>query len=186
MDELREQFGPTIRAQATADAIPTFWVDHEQVPVVLRYLKTGIRDAYKMLYDITAIDERVREHREGQPPADFTVMYHLFSFERNEYVRIKTALRSNALSLASITPLWPAANWYEREVWDMFGIVFAGHPHLERLLMPRTWVGHPLCKDHPARATEMGPFQLSEEKEEREQEARSAFQGADGNRAVGA
>lgn len=157
--------------QETQDHIPTFWVVKERVPVLLSFLKEEVERPYKMLYDLTAIDERSRVHRDGQPVSDFTVVYHLLSFARNEYVRIKVALREDRLSLPSITNIWPAANWYEREVWDMFGIVFDGHPHLERILMPKTWVGHPLRKDHPARATEMGPYQLPPEKEVAEQEA---------------
>jgi NADH-quinone oxidoreductase subunit C/D len=171
IDELQERFGPEVQPQATIDGIPTVWVNRERAPAVLAHLKTGVPRGYGMLYDLTAIDESVRVHRDGQPAADFTVVYHLLSFERNAYVRVKTPLRRNALSVESITRIWPCANWYEREVWDMFGIGFSGHPHLERLLMPRTWVGHPLRKEHPARATEMGPFQLTGEKEEREQDA---------------
>jgi len=124
-----------------------------------------------MLYDLSAIDERMRQHRDGQPASDFTIVYHLLSFERNEYIRIKVALAEDRLSLPTVTRIWPAANWYEREVWDMFGIVFDGHPHLQRLLLPKSWVGHPLRKEHPARATEMGPYQLPPEKELAEQEA---------------
>jgi len=171
LDELQGRFGPRIQPQETADSVPTVWVQRELAPAVLEHLKTGIPDGYGMLYDLTAIDESVRVHRDGQPPADFTVVYHLFSFQRNAFVRIKTALEAGALSLDSVTRLWANANWYEREVWDMFGISFTGHPHLQRILMPRTWVGHPLRKEHPARATEMGPFQLSEQKEEDEQKA---------------
>ncbi len=171
LDELQERFGSdAIAPQHVRDAIPTFWTSRERVHEIVAWLKNGIERPYRMMYDLTAIDERVRVNREG-PPRDFTVVYHLLSFDRNEYIRIKTPLAAGALSVESITDLWPAANWYEREAWDMFGIVFDGHPHLVRILMPRTWVGHPLCKDHPARATEMGPFRLPEDEEEREQEA---------------
>jgi NADH-quinone oxidoreductase subunit C/D len=172
LSELQDKFGvESITPQPTRDEIPTFWTPREKIHEVIRHLKTQVADPYKMLYDITAIDERVRTHRDSEPPSDFTVVYHLFSYTRNEYLRIKVPLQSDALSLPTITDVWPCANWYEREVWDMFGIVFDGHPHLARILMPKSWVGHPLRKDHPARATEMGPFQLPEDKQEAEQEA---------------
>jgi NADH-quinone oxidoreductase subunit C/D len=171
IDSLQEQYGSDVVPQLTCDGIPTFWTPRERVREVLGYLKGRIDRPYAMLYDLTAVDDRMRVNRQGLPPSAFTVVYHLLSFERNEYIRMKTALHAGSLSLDSITGLWPAANWYEREVWDMFGISFSGHPHLQRILMPRSWTGHPLRKDHPARATEMGPFQLSEEKEEAEQES---------------
>jgi NADH-quinone oxidoreductase subunit C/D len=172
VDEVQERFsGLSIVTQAARDQISTMWVPGGHICEVLQFLKTSVVQPYAMLYDLTAIDERVRVKRESQPLRDFTVVYHLLSFERNEYVRVKVALSADHLSIPSVTNVWPSANWYEREVWDMFGIVFAGHPYLERLLMPRTWQGHPLRKDHPARATEMGPFQLPQDKEDREQEA---------------
>jgi len=169
--EIAGRLGPAAIPQATHDRIPTFWVPKDRVVALLRSLKEEVEQPYKMLYDLSAIDERMRAHRDGQPASDFTVVYHLLSFGRNEYLRIKVALTEGRLSLPSITSIWPAANWYEREVWDMFGIVFDGHPHLRRILMPASWVGHPLRKEHPARATEMGPYQLSEDKEAAEQEA---------------
>jgi NADH-quinone oxidoreductase subunit C/D len=170
-EEIGERLGAAVVPQTTVDRIPTFWVSKDRAPALLRFLKEGIDRPYKMLYDLSAIDERMRVNREGQPPGDFTVVYHLLSFDRNEYLRIKVALAGNRLSLPSITSIWPSADWYEREVFDMFGIVFDGHPHLERLIMPKSWVGHPLRKDHPSRATEMGPYQLPPDKEAAEQEA---------------
>ncbi|ULA70077.1 MAG: hypothetical protein LZF62_480277 [Nitrospira sp.] len=171
IETINRRFGSAILLQETRDHIPTVWVEKDRVHGMLRYLKQEIEQPYTMLYDLTAIDERMRTHRDGQPQSDFTVVYHLLSFDRNEYVRIKVALAEARLSLPSIVDIWPVANWYEREAWDMFGIVFDGHPHLQRILMPKSWVGHPLRKDHPARATEMGPYELPPDKERAEQEA---------------
>ncbi|MEW6443707.1 MAG: NADH-quinone oxidoreductase subunit C/D [bacterium] len=171
-DELESRFGQVVLGrQPTRDGIPTLWVSGERAPAVLRFLKDEVRAPYRMLYDLTAIDERVRSRRNGQPESDFTVVYHLLSFERNEDVRIKVPLKNDALSLRTVTDIWPSANWYEREAWDMFSIAFEGHPYLRRLLMPSAWTGHPLRKDHPARATEMPPFQLPEEEQIRAEEA---------------
>lgn len=172
VDELRDRFGSgTFGRQETGDGIPTVWTTKEKAREVLGYLKAETERPYKMLYDLTAIDERVRRVRQDQSPSDFTVVYHLLSFERNEDLRLKIPLTESAASLPSITDLWPAANWYEREVWDLFGITFVGHPHLRRILTPPTWQGHPLRKDHPARATEMGRFYLPEDKQEAEEAA---------------
>jgi NADH-quinone oxidoreductase subunit C/D len=172
VEALRSRFNDAVLAQQpTRDGIPTVWVAPAQVADVLRHLKAGIVKPYPMLYDLSAIDERTRTNRPGQPDADFSVVYHLLSFERNEDIRIKVPLEGECPSLPSITGIWPMANWYEREVWDMFGIRFDGHPNLRRILMPDTWKGHPLRKEHPARATEGEPFQLPDDKQDAEQEA---------------
>ncbi len=157
IQEVRARFGAeAVTEQATRDEVPTLWVSRERLPEVVRYLKIVVPGPYRTLYDLTAIDERVRVNRRGQPPGAFTVVYHLLSYERNSDVRLKVALTEEDPVLPSIVGIWPSANWYEREVWDMFGIVFDGHPDLRRILLPPTWKGHPLRKDHPARGTEMG------------------------------
>jgi NADH-quinone oxidoreductase subunit C/D len=168
---LRTEIGVAAAPQTVCDGVPTFWVSKYDVHEAIRSLHARVPQPYSMLYDLTAIDERGRTHREAQPPSDFTIVYHLFSLERNEYVRLKVALPEDDLSLPTVTDICPVANWYEREVWDMFGVVFEQHPHLTRILMPRTWSGHPLRKEHPARATEMGPFTLPDEKQDAEQAA---------------
>jgi NADH-quinone oxidoreductase subunit C/D len=165
-DDLRERFGAghVLASQGTKDGIPTLWVEQVRLRETLRYLQSGIPRPYAMLFDLSASDERLRRHHDGLPIGAFTVFYHLVSFDRNQSVRVKVPLSGEALSLPSITDLWPNADWYEREIYDMFGIRFEGHPHLTRLLMPPWWSGHPLRKEHPARGTEMGRFQLPPEK----------------------
>ncbi|BBM00266.1 NADH-quinone oxidoreductase subunit C/D [Microbulbifer sp. GL-2] len=161
--------------QPGCNDMPTLWVDAQSLIPLLRFLKQDISRPFAMLYDLSAIDERLRVNRgEGpdkQPASDFTLLYQLLSFSRNLFIRIKVALPESHLSVPSITNVWENANWYEREVWDLFGIDFSGHPNLRRIMMPSTWKGHPLRKDHHARATEVDPFSMSEEKERREQEA---------------
>ncbi len=172
VEALFRRFGPErFVEQKTVDRIPTLWVSRDDHLVVLTFLKTEIEGPYPLLLDLTAMDERLRINRQGLPSSAFTVVYHLLSFERNEDIRIKVALQESDARLKTIISLWPMANWYEREVWDMFGVEFEGHPNLRRILLPPTWNGHPLRKDHPARATEMEPYSLSDEKLDYEQEA---------------
>jgi NADH-quinone oxidoreductase subunit C/D len=157
--------------QPTCDGIPTLWVSKTNLYTVLHYLKLQAASPYTLLFDLTAIDESRRTHRQGLPDSEFTVVYHLLSFDRNQDIRLKVALTGPGLNLPTISCLWPSANWYEREAWDMFGIAFDGHPHLKRIIMPPTWQGHPLRKNHYARATEAEPFSLSDEQEDIEQDA---------------
>ncbi len=161
LTELRETFPQaSLREQLTRDALPTIWVRKEDVRHILHHLKRGASQPFRTLYDLTAIDERARRTRENQPRSDFTVVYHLLSYERNEDVRVKVPLVGASHSIPTVTDLWPSASWYERELWDMFGIYVEGHPNLRRILMPPWWVGHPLRKEHPSRATETGTFSL--------------------------
>jgi len=170
--ELTERLGiNNFTVQLTLDGITTIWLNRQNLRAVLCYLKSEASSPFVLLFDLTAIDERQRMHRNGLPESIFTVVYHLLSFDRNVDVRLKIALDEASLSLPTISDIWPSANWYEREVWDMFGIVFEGHPHLRRIIMPPTWQGHPLRKDHFARATEMEPFSLPDERQEIEQDA---------------
>jgi NADH-quinone oxidoreductase subunit C/D len=149
--------------QSTRDGVPTVWTDREHLRQLLRVARD--RGRFQMLFDLTAIDERMRVHRDGQPESDFTVVYHLLSLEHNADLRIKVPLRGPTPAVPTITDLWPNANWYEREAWDLFGVRFEGHPDLRRLLLPPTWQGHPLRKDEPARATERGQYSLDEPRE---------------------
>jgi NADH-quinone oxidoreductase subunit C/D len=167
-ENLYRQFGEDLFIpQNCADNIPTVWVGRKHLIQVLEFLKPS----FSMLYDLFVIDERTRVYRQGQPDSDFTVVYQLLSMERNADLRIKVALDENDPAVPTSISIWPNANWYEREAWDMFGVEFSGHPNLFRILLPPTWEGHALRKDHPARATEMAPFEMGPERVAKEQEA---------------
>ncbi|MCF8303134.1 MAG: NADH-quinone oxidoreductase subunit C/D [Bacteroidales bacterium] len=170
INKLNIRFGEEVlHWQDTADDIPTLWVAKDQAAAVCQDLKNDSELAFSMLYDLTAIDERQRQNRQGQPDSEFTLVYHLLSFQNNADVRIKVPLNDRD-EISTVQDIWPAANWYEREVFDMFGLRFSGHPDLRRILMPSSWAGHPLRKEHAARATELEPFSLPDDKWEEEEE----------------
>lgn len=116
--------------QETKDEFPTLWIHGDHIVEVLHFLKNEVDQPFKMLYDLTAIDEQARTFRVGQPESRFTIVYQLLSFERNAFLRLKVPLTSDDPSLQSVTSVWPAANWYEREVYDLFGVKFTGHPEV--------------------------------------------------------
>ena len=159
-----------LSVQLTKDEFPTVWADAGSITGILNFLKNEVDHPYRMLYDLTAIDEQAKNHRDEHPESIYTIVYQLLSFERNSFIRIKVPLTAQTV-IPSVTAVWASANWYEREVFDLFGVKFTGHPDLRRILMPKTWVGHPLQKCHPARATEMAPFKLPEAKLVAEQAA---------------
>jgi len=97
---------------------------------------------FQRLSTVTAVDRYPNEPR-------FEVVYHLHSVERNERVRLKCRVRGEDPVIDSVTSVWRGANWYEREVFDLFGIRFMNHPDLRRIMMPEDWEGHPLRKDYP-------------------------------------
>lgn len=166
IDELRECFPDVdLIDQETADGIPTLWVDKDHVRELLIHLKKQ----YGMLFDLSAVDERARRKPVRQPKSDFTVFYHLLSIENNSDIRLKVPLQGEYPSIPTITDIWPNANWYEREIWDQFGIEIEGHPCLRRILNPPDWVGHPLRKEHPARATDLPGYTLPDYKQEDEE-----------------
>ena len=153
---LREKFGDAVTPAGQVSDFPTFQVTAERLKEVLGFLKTEASPRFLRLDDLTAVDESARRERRNYP--DFTLVYHLLSFEPPSRVRLKVPLYGPEPTAPSVTDLWPSANWYEREVYDMFGIRFAGHPRLWRLLMPHDWEGHPLRKSYPDRATAMPPY----------------------------
>ncbi|XBC39871.1 MAG: NADH-quinone oxidoreductase subunit C/D [Buchnera aphidicola (Chaetogeoica yunlongensis)] len=169
--ELFNTFGKTsFLKQSTLTDIIVLWIDSSILLNCASFLLT-VDKPYNMLFDLYGTDERLRINNKNLPISHFSVSYHFVSISRNSDIILKVSLLEKKLFLPTLTKLYPNSNWYEREVWDMFGISFVGHPNLTRILMPKTWIGYPLRKDYHARATEFTPFFLNKYKEDVEMES---------------
>jgi NADH-quinone oxidoreductase subunit C len=126
----------------TVDLHTTIYVAAGAVSAAARALRDRPELAFAVLADLTAVDFWPREPR-------FELIYVLVSIAHRRRLRMKVRLHAEGARVATVSDVWPAANWLEREVWDLFGIEFTGHPDPRRLLMPEDWEGYPLRKDYP-------------------------------------
>jgi NADH-quinone oxidoreductase subunit C len=120
----------------------TIWTTRESIREVCAILRDFAACPFNYLADLTCVDWYPSEPR-------FEVVYHLLSIPHKERVRLKVRLDGSSAAIESVTSVWPSANFYEREVFDLFGVRFTGHPNLKRIMMPDDWEGHPLRKDYP-------------------------------------
>jgi NADH-quinone oxidoreductase subunit C len=120
----------------------TVAIYREQVRPLCEFLLSDPDMAFTFLSDVTGVDRFPIEPR-------FELNYHLLSLSRRQVLRLRTRVPGNDPVIQSVVPVWPTANWHEREIFDLFGIRFEGHPDLRRILLPDDWEGHPLRKDYP-------------------------------------
>ena len=120
----------------------SIYVERSSLREACALLRDDQNCPFNFLSDVTCVDWHPREPR-------FEIIYQLLSIPKKERVRLKVRLGSDSPAVESVTSVWPAANFFEREVFDLFGIRFTGHPYLRRIQMPENWEGHPLRKDYP-------------------------------------
>ena len=145
--DLRARFGAAVIETHDQHGDHTLVVSRESLIEVLRHCRDVPTLAFDVLTDLTAVDYLTFPGREDGPR--FEVVYHLYSLAHSHRLRVKVQVEEDDAVVPTAVPLWPIANWLEREVWDMFGIRFDGHPDLRRLLLYEEFVGHPLRKDYP-------------------------------------
>ncbi len=140
----------------------TIVVQPDDILEVMKFLRSGEGLNFDMMMDLTVVDylgaEDVHPYLRGMK-ARFEVVYHMYSIEKNHRLRVKAPVGEDSCFIDSITGIWAGANWFEREAWDLYGIVFRGHPDLRRILLYEGFEGHPLRKDYSKtkRQPEIGP-----------------------------
>jgi len=146
LDRLRARFAAAVAETHAHRGDHTAVVERAAIVDVLRLCRDDAELGFDMLSDLTAVDFLKFPGREDGPR--FEVVYHLYSLVHNHRVRLKVRVDEDDPVVPTAVPVWPIANWLEREVWDMFGIRFDGHPDLRRILLGDDWVGHPLLKSY--------------------------------------
>ena len=142
VEEVRQRYGDAVKEAIVFRGETTIVVDSGKIVEVAEFLRDADGLEYNYLSNLCGIDYLPEEPR-------FAVVYDLYSMIFNRRLRLKVYLPGDDPRVPSLVSVWPAANFQEREVFDMFGIVFDGHPHLKRILMPEDWEGHPQRKDYP-------------------------------------
>jgi NADH-quinone oxidoreductase subunit C len=146
LKKLREFDSNAIEEASSFRGEVTFYIRREKLRHVAEFLRDDAELAFTFLADLTAVDHYPNEPR-------FETVYHLLSIKNTERLRLKVRLNGDNPAVESMVSVWPAANAYEREVFDLFGIQFENHPFLRRILMPEDWEGHPLRKDYPVQGS---------------------------------
>lgn len=157
-EALKSKFGDAIGSVVEFRKQLIVWVEPDRIVEICRFLRDDPQLRFNSLSDVSCVD-RLGMQTEGIPSGQdpnkmnddlrFVVNYQLLSLPNKQRLWLKVGLPSDNPHLPSVTPLWPSANFQEREVYDLMGINFDGHPDLRRILMPEDWNGHPLRKDYP-------------------------------------
>lgn len=148
--KLREKFAGSILDVKEFRGEVTVTVAKEEIVAICTFLRDDLR--YNLLSDVTAVDYNGREPR-------FMMVYNMYSIPNKDRLRVKAPVEESPAVVDTVSTVWSTADWLEREVYDLFGITFAGHPDLRRILMPDDWQGHPLRKDYPVQGPDREPYQ---------------------------